>query len=226
MKRREFIALVGGAAASWPLASYAQERVRRIGVLVSGAEDDPEMQARLAALRQGLARFGWYDERNVHLDYRYAAASPERAVAMAKELAPLRPEVLLAFGSFTTRALLRETNDVPIVFVGIPDPVGEGLIASLARPGGRVTGTLLNEVSVAGKWLAMLKEFAPQLDHVAVLFNSKTSPYRYYKETADTVARSLAIELSPNEVSSAEDIERAIAAAGGGRTAACSSRRI
>jgi putative ABC transport system substrate-binding protein len=210
LRRREFITLLGGAAVAWPLTVQAQQ-TRRIGILVSGAENDPEMQARLVAIRQGLARFGWSEGRNIQIDYRYAAASVERAQAGAKDLVALQPDVTIAFGDFTSRSLRRETNTIPIVFVGIPDPIGSGLIASLARPGANVTGTLLNEPGIVGKWLAMLKELAPQLTRAAVLFNSKTGPYRSaYSETAEAVARSLAIEIVPFEVTSADDIERAV----------------
>jgi putative ABC transport system substrate-binding protein len=212
-RRREFITLLGGAAAAWPVVAQAQqsERLRQIGLLVSGAENDPEMQARVAAILQGFARFGWIEGRNVHVTSRYASANVERAILLAKELVALQPDVIISFGNFPTRALKRETNAIPIVFVGVPDPIGEGFVASLARSGGNLTGTLLNEPSVVGKWLAMLKEFAPQLARVAVLFNPKTSPYpSVFRETAETVARSLAIELVPREVTDADDIERAI----------------
>ena len=156
MKRREFLGVLGGAAAAWPLAARAQQ-VRRIGFLVSGAESDPEMQERVAAALQGLARFGWSEGRNIQVDYRYASASAERAAAMAKELAALRPDVLLGMGTATVSALQRESSGIPIVFIGVPDPIGAGFVASLARPGGYLTGTLLNEPSVVGKWLAMLE---------------------------------------------------------------------
>ena len=210
--RREFITLLGGAAAAWPLAAHAQqgERVRRIGVLVSGAEGDREMQARLAGLREGLQRFGWSDGRNLHIEYRYASASTERTQAFAKELVALRPDAIIAFASITAAALQRESRTLPIVFVGIPDPIGLGLIASLARPGGNLTGLLLYEPGIIGKWLAMLKELAPQLARVAILINRKTGPYGYYEPAADAVAPSLAIELVPMHVETAADIERAI----------------
>ena len=216
MRRREFIALLGGAAAEgsvlWPLAARAQqaERVRRIGVMVSGAENDPEMKARLAAIGQGLARFGWPEGRNVQIDSRYAFASAERAQVMAKELVALQPDVILAFGSFTTRALQRETNAIPIVFVGVPDPVGDGFIVSLARPGGNLTGTLLNEPSVVGKWLAMLKEIAPHVSRVVLMANPKTGPFDYFVRSAKAKAVSLGIEIVPAPIADAADIERTI----------------
>jgi putative ABC transport system substrate-binding protein len=210
--RREFITLLGGTAASWPLAARAQpsERNQRIGVLMSGAEDDPETQARLVGIRQGLARLGWFEGRNLQIDYRYASASPEKAQAYAKELVTLKPEVILAPSQVVAAVLQRETRVIPIVFVGVADPIGAGLIASLARPGGNLTGTLLNEPSVVEKWLAMLKEAAPNLGRVAVLFDPKAGPYRYYRESAEAVAPSLAIELVPIPIESSAEIERLI----------------
>src|SRR5215470_6894906 len=173
--RRKFITLIGGAAAAWPLAARAQqgERMRHVAILMSGAEGDPETQARLAGIRQGLSRFGWSEGRNVEINYRYASASAEQARLLAKDLVALKPEVIVAPSDTVAAAFQRETRAIPIVFVGAIDPVGAGLVASLARPGGNLTGTLLNEEGIAGEWLAMLKEMAPQLARVAVLFNPK-----------------------------------------------------
>ena len=164
MKRRQFITLLGSAAAAWPFAAGAQQadRARRIGVLVSGVEDDPEMQARLAGFRQGLERFGWSVGRNVRVDYRFAAADADRAHALGGELISLRPDVLVALATQPARALQKQTRAIPIVFSGVIDPVGAGLITSLAKPGGNLTGTLLYEESIVGQWLAMLKEISPQ----------------------------------------------------------------
>jgi ABC-type uncharacterized transport system substrate-binding protein len=210
MKRREFITLLGGAAA-WPLAARAQqgERVRRIGVLVSGAENDPEIQARVAGFRQGLGRFGWSEGHNVSVDYRFAAADADRMHALAKELISLRPDVLVGFATQPTIALQRQTSTIPIVFIGAVDPIGAGLIASLARPGGNLTGTLLYEDSIVGKWLAMLKEIAPQLARVALVVNPKTTT-QVYLHAAEAIAPSLSIELVPIIVETAADIERGL----------------
>jgi ABC-type uncharacterized transport system substrate-binding protein len=209
MRRRQFITLVGGGLAWWPFAARAQQadRVRRIGVLLSGSENDPEMQARLVALRQGLQRLGWSEGRNVHIDYRFASASADQARAFAKELIALQPDTIVALATAVTTALQRETHTIPIVFVGIPDPIASGFVASLARPGANLTGLLLYEESIAGKWLAMLKEIAPQLARVAVVADPKTNSFAY-RRAAEAAASSLGIELVPCLVETAADIER------------------
>jgi putative ABC transport system substrate-binding protein len=178
LRRREFITLAGGTAA-WPLTARAQqdERMRRIGVLASFAEDDPEMRARLAAFRQGLEKLGWSEGRNVRIETRYApAAKTDQAEVFAKELVALQPDVILAHSTPITTALQRESRTIPIVFVNISDPIGSGFIASLARPGGNLTGLLLYEEGIIGKWLAMLKEIAPHLSRAALVANPKTTP--------------------------------------------------
>ena len=215
MKRREFITLVGGAAAGWPLAARAQqpERMRRIGVLVGNAEDDPEMQARLAGLRQGLERLGWSDGRNVRIDYRFApAASADQAQPLAKELVALQPDVIFVQSTPLAAALQRESRAIPIVFTAVSDPIGSGFVASLARPGGNLTGLLNFEASITGKWLAMLKEIAPRLARAAFIANPKTTHYDYFLKAAEAMAPSLAIELVPSTVETAADIERVIEA--------------
>jgi putative ABC transport system substrate-binding protein len=213
MRRREFISLLGGAAVEWPLAARAQqsERIRIIGVLVGLAENDPETKARLMGFRQGLEKLGWAEGRNIRVDTRFAPASPERAQALAKELVALQPDVILAQGTPVVAALQRESRTIPIVFVGVADPIGSGFIASLARPGSNLTGLMQYEASVTGKWLAMLKEIAPHLARAAFVVNPKTAPYyEYYLRAAEAVAPSLAIELVPSLVENAADIERSI----------------
>ena len=212
MKRRGFITLLGGAAAAWPLAAHAQqsERTRHVAILMSGAEGDPETQARLAGIRQGLSRFGWSEGRNVEIDYRYASASAEQARLLAKDLVALKPEVIVAASSVVATELQRETRAIPIVFVGAIDPVGAGLVATLARPGGNLTGTLLNEEGIVGKWLAMLKEMAPQLARVAILFNAKMDEFAAYRQTAEADAHSLGIQLVPSPGENAAGIEHSI----------------
>ena len=213
MKRREFITLFGGAAA-WPLATRAQqpERIRRIGVLMGLPENDPDTDARLAGFREGLERLGWLEGHNIHIDYRFAPAGAQAPVR-AKELVALQPDVILANSTPVTAALQRETRTIPIVFTGVTaDPIGEGFVTSLARPGGNVTGLLLFETSINGKWLAMLKEIAPRLARAAFVFNPKTTPYYvYHLRAAEAAASSLGIELVFSPIgNTAAEIEGAI----------------
>jgi putative tryptophan/tyrosine transport system substrate-binding protein len=212
MKRREFITPLGGAAVAWPLAARAQqgERVRRVGVLIPQAADDPEMKARLAAFQQGLERLGWSEGRNVRIDYRFAANNPDRFQPLATELVSLRPDVLLAVTTPVAAALRRESRTIPIVFINVSDPIGSGFIASQARPGGNLTGLLLYEEGITGKWLAMLKEIAPGLSRAALIANPRRTPYDYFVRSAKSVAPSLAIELVPSPIKNAADIERVI----------------
>jgi ABC-type uncharacterized transport system substrate-binding protein len=210
--RRDFIALLGGAAATWPLAGRAQqtERIRRIGVLMGVAENDPETKARVEAFRQGLERRGWSAGHNVHLEYRFTAAKAERIPAFAKELVGLQPDVFLAHSTAAVRELQRESSAIPIVFVNVSDPIGAGFVASMARPGGNVTGVLHLEASIVGKWLAMLKEIDPRLTRAALMGDRKTTAFDYFLRSAEAVAPSLAIELVPNHIETAADIEHAI----------------
>jgi putative tryptophan/tyrosine transport system substrate-binding protein len=175
MKRREFIALLGGAAA-WPRAARAQqpdERVRRVGVLLETAEDDKERNGQFAKFREGLASFGWVEGRTVHIEQRFAAADAGRYEPLAKELVALQPEVILAVSTPVTAALQRQTSTIPIVFLGVSDPIGSGFAANLARPGSNLTGIMLYEAGVTGKWLGMLKEIAPRLTRVALSCSSR-----------------------------------------------------
>ena len=211
VRRREFITLLGGAAA-WPLAARAQQpdRMRRIGVLVNLAEDDPEMQLWLTAFRQGLEKLGWSEGRNVRIDYRFHTAGADQVQVPVKELVALQPDVILAEGTSTAAAFKRESRAIPIVFVAVSDPIGSGFIASLARPGGNLTGVLQYEASITGKWLAMLKEIAPGLARSALVANPKVTAYDHFLRASETMASSLAIELVPSPVENAADIERVI----------------
>ena len=211
MRRRDLIALIGGAAA-WPLAAHAQDRdrVRRIGVLQTLAENDPDLRARLEGFRRGLEALGWAEGRNVYTDYRYAAGHAEQFRPLARELIALRPDVILTSSGPMTAAVLQESRSIPIVFTTTSDPIGAGLVESLARPGGNITGFLLYEEGIVGKWLAMLKEIAPHLTRVAIVGNPKTMPYDYYLRIAAALAPSLAIELVPMRIENIADIERSI----------------
>ena len=213
MKRRAFITLLGGAGIAWPLAARAQqgERMRRIGVLMSLTEDDPDAKVRLATFQRGLEMLGWSKGRNVRIDYRFAPAGAQAQV-LAKELVALQPDVILSQATPSTTALHRETRTIPIVFVGVADPIGSGFVASLARPSTNITGLLLFEASTTGKWLAMLKEMAPRLTRAALVLNPKTAPYyEPYLRAAEAAAPSLGMEFvfSPIE-NAAAVIERSI----------------
>ena len=181
--------------------------MRRIGVLVPYDEGDPENKARLTSFRQGIEKRGWSEGRNVRIDYRYAPAGVQ-AQALAKELVALRPDVIFAVGTAMAAALQRESRTIPIVFLGASDPIGSGFVASLAQPGGNLTGLLLYEEGITGKWLAMLKEIAPRLARAVLMANPKTTPYDYFVHGGQAVAPSLAIELVPSPVENAADIER------------------
>jgi putative tryptophan/tyrosine transport system substrate-binding protein len=215
MKRRQFIMGLGGAA-MWPRAARAQhpDGVRRIGVLAGLAEDDPEIQSRLASFRRGLERRGWSD-RNVRIDIRFAAAKADRYQTLARELVAMRPDVILAHSTPVVAALQQESGAVPIVFVTVSDPIGSGFIASLARPGGNLTGVMMFEVGITGKWLALLKQIAPNLKRAAFIANPKTTVFDYFLRSASAIAPSLNIKLVPSHVETAADIERAIVAFAG-----------
>jgi putative ABC transport system substrate-binding protein len=214
MKRREFITLLGGAAVAWPLAARAQprERMRRIGVLMSLAADDPEGQARLTAFVQGLQELGWTDGRNVQIDYRWPAGDAERIRRYAAELAALAPDIILAGGGAVVPSLLQATRAIPIVFTQTPDPVGAGFVESLARPGGNVTGFMLYEYGIGAKWLELLKEIAPHVTRAAVIRDAAIASGIGQWGAIQTAAPSFGVELRPVDVRDASEIERAIAA--------------
>jgi len=218
MKRRELLAIFAGALVASPLPAGAQtsDRPQRVGMLIGYAENDPETQARLAAFRQGLATLGWTEGRNILIDYRFAPADPDQAQSFAKELVALRPDALVANSTPATAALLHETRTIPIVFVGVSDPLGSGFVASIARPNGNCTGFTNFEPSLIGKWLQMLKEIAPGIVRVAVLFNPKTAPDggSFFLGPLDSVARSIAVEPIAAPVGDDAGIERALASIG------------
>jgi putative tryptophan/tyrosine transport system substrate-binding protein len=215
MKRRAFITLLGGAAAAWPLAARAQqsERMRRIGVLMSLAETDPEAQARVAAFREGLQTLGWAEGRNVRIDIRWAASDAALIQRFAKELIALQPDLILSHNTPTTASLLRQTRTIPIVFVIVSDPVGSGFVASFPRPGGNITGFTNIEPTMAGKWLELLKEIAPSVARVALLFNPATTPYaEYYLGPLKAAAAFFAVEATATPVRDAPGLESVVAA--------------
>jgi putative ABC transport system substrate-binding protein len=218
MKRRAFITLLGGAAASsvfWPLAARAQQgdRMRRIGVLMAAAADDPENQTRIGAFQQALAQLGWTDGRNMRLDMRWATTNADDIRKHAVELAALAPDAILAGSGTTTLApLLQATRTVPIVFVVVIDPVGAGFVSSLARPGGNATGFLMFEYGLSSKWLEVLKQVAPGVKRVAVLRDPTIASGIGQFGAIQSAAPSLGMEASPINVRDAGAIERDIAA--------------
>ena len=194
--------------------------MRRIGVFMPGVADDPEYEARNAAFLQGLGELGWIVGRNVRIDYRWGAGDVERYRAIAAELVALSPDVILAYGYSTVSALQKATRTVPIVFASVTDPVGGGLVASLARPGGNTTGFITSEYGLAGKWLELLKEIAPRVTRVAVLRDSAIASQIALFGSIQSVAPSLGVELRPIDTRDASEIERAVAAFAASRTAA------
>ena len=212
MRRRNFITLLGGAAA-WPLAARAQpsDRMRRIGVLMATAADEPESQARLAAFLQALQQLGWTDGRNLRIEYRWSAGDATRLRRDAAELVALAPDVVLAGVGASPTALLEASRTVPIVFAQSIDPVGSGLVESLARPGGNGTGFIQFEYSLSGKWLELLKEVAPQIMRVGILREPGSAGIGQWA-IIQAVADSLDVELKPIGLSDGDEIERGVSA--------------
>jgi putative tryptophan/tyrosine transport system substrate-binding protein len=214
MRRREFITLLWGATAAWPLEVSAQqsERVGRIGILSSFPEGDQQQQIWDAAFRQKLHELGWIDGRNIRLDYRWGAGDVERIQLFAKELVALNPDVLVAITTPSTAALQKETRTIPIVFAVVSDPVGSGFVDSLANPGGNITGFINIEGSLGGKWLELMRDMAPRIARVAVMFNPITAPYaHYYVDAFHSAASALSIEPIEYQVHSPAEIEAAMA---------------
>src|SRR5262249_29998065 len=197
IERRKFLATLGGAAAAWPLVARAQqsERMRRIGVLMGFDENDPGAKGWLSGFVRGLAELGWTDGRNVRMDVRWAAGNPDNMRTFAKELVDLQSDVILSQTTPVTAALHRETRTIPIIFVMVADPVGAGFAASVPHPGGNLTGFMLWEPSVAGKWLELLTDIAPGVRRVSIMFNPDTAPFiRSYLPSLEAAARSFKVE--------------------------------
>jgi putative tryptophan/tyrosine transport system substrate-binding protein len=210
IRRREFMILLGAAAAAWPLAARAQQpdRVRRVGVLM-GIADDFEGQARIAVFRQALQALGWSEGRNIQFIYRWSGGDVAHAHQFTKELLDLRSDVILTNSTPATVAVRDITRTTPTIFVQVSDPVGAGVVQSLARPRGNLTGFTNFDPSTAGKWLELLKRLAPNITRVAYLFNPNTAPLLYAK-AVDTTAPSLSIKSIPAAVHNAVEIERAL----------------
>ena len=215
MKRREFITLAGGAAFGLPFAARAQQSggMRRIGVLTTFSDSDALAEGWLAAFRKGLDEWDWHDGRNVRIDYRWAAGDADRLRAFAKELVARQPDVIFAVTTPAVAALLRETRTLPIVFAQVSDPIGSGFVASLARPGGNVTGfTNINiESSIGGKWLQLLKQIAPAVRRVAMIYNPPTSPFAgYYLRPFESAGPAYGVQTTAAAVDSDADIRNAL----------------
>jgi putative tryptophan/tyrosine transport system substrate-binding protein len=215
MKRRAFITLLGGAVA-WPLAALAQqgERMRRIGLLMGGA-DDPDGQARVTALKQGLKELGWMDDRNIQIETRFAGADAGRMRADAADLVALAPDVLVGQTTAVVQTLRQATSSIPIIMAAVNDPVEQGLVSSLAHRGGNITGFMFIDFQLVGKWLEMLKEAAPGVARAVLMFNPDTTPHYYvYLRSFEAEPRSIAVELTPAPVRNTTEIEEAFAKLG------------
>jgi len=216
MKRRAFLTLLGSAVAAWPLAARAQQptkRGRRIGVLIGFAETDPAVQSWLAAFRDALAKLGWTEGSNFQIELRWAGYDSDRMKTFAKELVDLRPDAILSVTTPVTGALVRETQTIPIVIVTVADPVSSGFVTNLGRPGGNVTGFALYEPSMGGKWLEQLKQIAPGVTRVALLFNPATTvPVKFYLSSIEAAASSFSVQTSTAPVHAKDEIEGVIAA--------------
>jgi putative ABC transport system substrate-binding protein len=215
MQRREFITFLGGAAVAWPIIARAQQpdRVRRIGVLMTAPESDPEFQAYMSAVREGLQKLGWTDGRNMRIDYRWGALDAESRQRFAKELVAMRPDLIFSQNTPTTASVLQQTHTIPIVFAAVSDPIGDGFVASLPRPGGNVTGFMNFEPSLGGKWLELLREIAPRVARVAFLFNPTTAPGGglYYLGPFKAAAASFGVEAIAAPVRDVPELETVIA---------------
>jgi putative ABC transport system substrate-binding protein len=212
MRRRDFITLLGGAAAAWPLMARAQqpERMRRIGVVMAYAGSDPNGQVQVAAFRQALQKLGWIEGRNIRIDFRYAFDDSARVRALAVELLGLKPDLMVSNSNFITAILQSEVHSVPLVFVSVSDPIGSGFIKDLAQPGGNITGFANFQPTMGGKWLEKLREIAPQVERVGLMLHPEPPNIGYLK-SAEAAAPSLKIKLVGLEVRNSTEIERVLA---------------
>jgi putative tryptophan/tyrosine transport system substrate-binding protein len=219
MRRRDFMKIIGSAAAAWPLATRAQQGqlTRRVGVLMAFNENDSRAKGWLSRFGKELSELGWVDGGNLRMFVRWARDDVDRMRLLAKELVGLQPDVILSFGTPVTAALQRETRTIPIVFAIVSDPVGEGFVASLSHPGGNITGFHNSEASIGGKWLELLTQIAPRVKRAAMIFNPDTAPGhgKYYMPDFETAARSLGVTPVAAPVHSLDELEAAISGLGG-----------
>jgi putative ABC transport system substrate-binding protein len=213
MNRREFIALVAGAIATAPRIARAQDRVRRIGILMAFSKDDPTNRIYLSALREGLHKLGWAEDRNIRTDTRWMTDA-DGMLRAVQDLVAGRPDLLIAQNTPAALALLQETRSIPIIFASVSDPIGEGFVASLARPAGNLTGFIDVEAAMAGKWVELLKEIAPRVARVAITFNPATAPRggSYYLGPFKTAAAALGMQAVEAPVRDMAELEAAVAA--------------
>jgi putative ABC transport system substrate-binding protein len=217
MRRRDFVTLLGGALAAWPRLTFAQQpsdRVRRIGVLMAYTEDNPEDRLRVAAIKESLKQSGWIEGRNIRSEYRWYAGNADRARAAAKELVALKPDAILVGATPGLVALRQETRSIPLVFAAVTDPIGLGLVESLARPGGNATGFTFFEFSVGTKLLESLQQMAPRVKRIALMYTPTSPVYAQYLAPIDAIAPSTAMTLIKMPVRDASEIEAAIEAVG------------
>src|ERR1700738_533557 len=209
MRRREFITLVGGAAAAWPFGTEAQQsdRVKRVGVLFARAQNDGQVHAQV--FEQELQKLGWSKDHNVRFDSRWAAGDPDHISTFAKEVVDARPDVIVGHTTAVAAALLRETRTIPIVFIGVTDPIGSGFVTSFSRPGGNATGFVDLEPSLGSKWVELLKQMVPNLTRLGCMFNPATAAGggSYYMSSVETAASSLGVQAVAAPAHSAEEIE-------------------
>jgi putative ABC transport system substrate-binding protein len=210
MRRREFISLLGGATAAWPFATRAQQpdRTRRVGFLISNAETDQEARNWITAFERRFAELGWTDGRNVRIEYRFGGGDATRMPQLAKELLELRPDAVLAATMVAATAVRQQTLSIPIVFVQVADAVSAGFVTNLARPEGNITGITNFEFSIGGKWLQVIKECAPAVSSVAVIFDPANPSWAPYLRTVEAAAPTFGMQLTPAGVTNAADIER------------------
>jgi putative ABC transport system substrate-binding protein len=211
LKRREVLTLISGAAAAWPLAARAQqgERMRRVGILITLSERDPEAQARLTAFREGLRKLGWTEGRNLRIEYRLSAGDAERGRAYAADLVAMTPDVIVAGNTTALIALREATRSVPMVFVQVTDPIGNGYVTSLSRPGGNITGFALYESVIGVKWLELLKEIAPRVARVAIVHDLTDFNTKLVKEV-EAAAPKFGAQVFPLAIRDVTELERAI----------------
>ena len=214
MRRRDFITFIGGSAVSWPLVAHAERRdgMRLIGVLMGFAESDPGAQSMVAAFRNALPKLGWTEGSNVRIEFRWGGYDTDRIKALAKELVDLQPDAIVGQSTPVIGALARETQATPIVFVLVTDPIGSGFTASLARPGGNITGFMVDNSALGGKWLELLKEVAPRTARVSLLFNPVGPPLQSFMPSIQTAASSFNVQVTVTTVHAEDELEGVIAA--------------